>query len=132
MSVGLECPSSGSRTWGSEGGDGMSSSHLIHSMQPALVSISSDGGPCTGQERALGFISSSRGGRTESCAGCVEGGKGALQSSTAQFEPEHRAREGRGRERGEGPPFWNVNDGVFWFLLGVLLTRKVKRTGEMS
>jgi len=40
---------------GRRGGDGVSSPYLIHSMQPALVSISSDGGPCTGQRKGLGL-----------------------------------------------------------------------------
>lgn len=37
------------------GENGVSSPYLIQSMQPALVSISSDGGPCTGQRKGLGL-----------------------------------------------------------------------------
>lgn len=102
MLVSLGCPSSGSRTWGSEGGDGVSSSYLIHSTQPALVSISSDGGPCTGRERALGFISSSRGGGAQSLVrGASKGEKGlkVRQHSSNQNRARgvFREREGRGR-----------------------------------
>jgi hypothetical protein len=113
---------------GRRGGDGVSSPYLIHSMQqPALVSISSDGGPCTGQRKGLGLhIQFQVGGGAQSLVrGALKGEKG-LKFLTARFEPENRSREGeREREReGEGPPFWNVNDGVFWFLLGDVVDPK--------
>lgn len=60
-----------------------------------------------GKERALGFISNSRlGGRTESCAGCVEGGKGAkVFDSTVRTRKQVERGGERERERGKGPPF---------------------------
>jgi hypothetical protein len=56
VSLGLSVERVANLGVGGGGGDGVSSPYLIHSMQqPALVSISSDGGPCTGQRKGLGL-----------------------------------------------------------------------------
>lgn len=90
------------------GENGVSSPYLIQSMQPALVSISSDGGPCTGQRKGLGLhIQFQVGGAHRSLVrGALKGGGKGAKSLTTQFEPENRLRDGgRQRERGKGPPF---------------------------
>jgi len=76
-----------------------------------------------GKERALGFISSSRlGGAQSLVRGALKGEKGLKFDSTVRTRKQ--VERGGERERGKGPPFWNVNDGVFWFLLGDIVDPK--------
>nr|PNR35990.1 hypothetical protein PHYPA_021840 [Physcomitrium patens] len=83
MLVSLGCPSSGSRTWGSDWGE--MGCHLLisSSMQPAFSQHFFGWWTMHRARKGLGLHIQFQGrGNAQSCAGCVEGGKGAKSSTS--------------------------------------------------